>query len=58
MDSESTNNFISTQIADRLHYKLTNIKPLTVQVANGVAMTCILIYKNFQWLMQGVEFCG
>jgi hypothetical protein len=58
MDSESTNNFISTQIADRLHYKLTNIKPLTVQVANGVAMTCISIYKNFQWFLHGVEFYG
>jgi hypothetical protein len=56
MDSESTNNFISTQVADRLHCKLTNIKPLTIQVANGVAMTCISICKNSQCLMQGVEF--
>ena len=56
MDSESTNNFISPQVADRLHYKLTNIKPLTIQVANGVVMTCISICKNSQLLMQGVEF--
>jgi hypothetical protein len=56
VDFRSTHNFIRTQVADKLHCKLINIKPLTVQVTDGGIMTCISVYKNFQWSMQGVEF--
>nr|TKS08307.1 hypothetical protein D5086_0000105520 [Populus alba] len=56
VDSGSTHNFISKQVADRLHCRLTNIKALTVQVADGGLMTCSSMCNNFQWSIQGVSF--
>ena len=35
VDSGSTHNFISNQVAARLHCRLSSIKALTVQVADG-----------------------
>jgi hypothetical protein len=48
VDSRSTHNFINTQVVYRLHCKLTNIIPLTMQIVNGGRMTCTSICKNFQ----------
>jgi len=56
IDSGSTHNFISNHVADRLHCNLTNIKALTVQVADGGIMACTSVYSNFQWSIQGVDF--
>jgi hypothetical protein len=56
VDSGSTHNFISNQVAERLHCRLTSIKALIVQVADEGLMTCSSVCKNFQWSMQGVSF--
>jgi len=56
IDSGSTHNFISNHVADRLHCNLTNIKALTVQVADGGIMDCTSMCSNFQWSIQGVDF--
>jgi hypothetical protein len=56
IDSGSTHNFISNHVADRLHCNLTNIKALTVQVADGGIMACTSVCSNFQWSIQGVNF--
>jgi hypothetical protein len=51
VDSGSTHNFINSQVANRLHFKLTNIRPLTVQVIDSGIMTYTSVCKNFQWLV-------
>ena len=56
VDSGSTHNFISNQVAERLHCRLTSIKALIVQVADGGLMICYSVCNNFQWSMQGVSF--
>jgi len=56
LDSGSTHNFISNQVADKLHCKLTSIKALTLQVANGGTMTCTSVCSHFQWFIQAVDF--
>jgi hypothetical protein len=56
IDSGSTHNFISNHVADRLHCNLTNIKALTVQLADGAIMACTSVCSNFQWSIQGVDF--
>jgi hypothetical protein len=43
VDTSSTNNFISNQVAERLHCRLTNIKALIVKVADGGLMTCSFV---------------
>ena len=48
VDSGSTHNFINNHVADRLHCNLTNIKALTVQVADDGIMACTFVCNNFQ----------
>ena len=58
VDSGSTHNFINNQVADMLCCKLTSIKALIVQVADGETMTCTSVCNNLQWSMQGVGFAA
>jgi hypothetical protein len=56
IDSWSTHKFISFMIVNKLQYQLNGIKPITVKVVNDRKMTCSVVYKNFQWKIQGVQF--
>ncbi|XP_052198354.1 uncharacterized protein LOC127805643 [Diospyros lotus] len=57
MDSGSTHSFLDEATAMELQCPTLAIFPLSVTVANGNKMISRYKCQNFQWKMQGQEFC-
>lgn len=58
VDSSSTHNFISVQLADRLAGCRRSVKPLTVRIADGGLLQCGEEMLDCQWWTQGESFCA
>jgi hypothetical protein len=56
IDLGSTHNFLRADLASKLGFPMTPIKPMEVEAANGGTMSCTTVCKNLQWKMQGVQF--
>jgi len=56
IDSGSTHNFLHADLASKLGFPMTPIKPMEVETSNGGTMSCTTVCKNLQWKMQGVQF--
>ena len=53
IDSGSTHNFLDLQLAQRLGLKLTPIKPVFVDVADGNRIECASMFKDLRWSLHG-----
>lgn len=56
IDSGSTNNFLDTQVAQKLKFSLEDVKPVAVTVADGFKVYNHKRCKDFKWEMQGHEY--
>ncbi|OMP06305.1 Retroviral aspartyl protease [Corchorus olitorius] len=56
IDSGSTHNFLDTNVAKKLGCKITQVKPMKVDVANGNSLACVAACKNLPWTLQGSVF--
>ena len=58
IDSGSTHNFLSTNLAKKLNCPLQAVKSVKVTVANGADLHCTAWCPEFTWKMQGRDFCA
>ena len=58
IDSGSTHNFLSTNLAKKLNCPLQAVKSVKVAVANGADLHCTAWCPEFTWKMQGCDFCA
>ena len=56
IDSGSSSNFISQQLADRLQYPVTDLPTAKVHVAGGGSIDCTKLLPDVQWYTQGHKF--
>ena len=56
VDSGSTHNFLSLELAKRMNCPNKKVCSLDVSVANGNTLPCEQLCENFQWIMQGHWF--
>ncbi|GKA91624.1 serine/threonine-protein phosphatase PP1 isozyme 2 [Tanacetum coccineum] len=58
IDYGSTHNFLDSNTAKKLPYKLTATTPLRVDMANGNKMISSFECNQFKWTLQGYEYKG
>ena len=58
IDSGSTHNFLSTNLAKKLNCPLQAVMSVKVTVANGADLHCTACCPGFTWKMQGHDFCA
>ncbi|KAF5817053.1 putative nucleotidyltransferase, Ribonuclease H [Helianthus annuus] len=56
IDSGSTHNFLDQKLANKLNCFTRGLPLMKVKVANGKALDCSQLCKDFQWTMQGKWF--
>ena len=56
IDIGSIHNFLSEQMARKLHCAITMVTSIWVEVANGQELKCDSMCKDFQWCMQQQAF--
>ncbi|GKA65822.1 reverse transcriptase, partial [Tanacetum coccineum] len=58
VDCESTHNFVDIAVAKKLGCHIKSICPLSVTVGDGYKVATTSECKQFNWQLQGVNFCS
>jgi hypothetical protein len=56
LDLGSCHTFLNSRIANKLQLSYTPVPHMTVKVANGASLSCVVEVKNFVWWTQGLTF--
>lgn len=56
IDSGSTHNFLDIQLAKKLGFQLTRVKPVMMDVTDGNSLECDSRCKGLKWVLRGATF--